>query len=84
MRSEFLATAVGNKHVVMNVDKETYIGLDAVGKAIWDRLESSPTISALCGDLQTIYEVTDPTRFEADVAEFIGNLRLHGLVRVVP
>ena len=83
VRTAFLAAAVGNKHVVMNVDKGTYVGLDAVGKNIWDRLESSPTITALCDDLQTIYQVADRARFEGDVAEFIGNLRLLGLVQVM-
>jgi len=83
-RRDFLGAAVGNKHVLMNVDKGIYIGLDAVGKAIWDRLEVSQTIATLCDDLQTIYQVSDRTRFEGDVTEFIRNLRLHGLVEVVP
>jgi hypothetical protein len=82
-RRSFLAAPVGDKHVLMNVDKGIYIGLDAVGKVIWDRLEVAPTIATLCAELQTIYEVSDATRFERDVTEFIGTLRLYGLVEVL-
>jgi hypothetical protein len=83
-RRNFLAAPVGDKHVVMNVDKGIYVGLDAVGKAIWDRLAETPTIAMLCADLQTMYEVSDRTRFEQDVTDFISALRLQGLVEVLP
>jgi hypothetical protein len=82
-RREFLATDVGNKHVLMNVEKGAYIGLDQVGKGIWQRLEQPQTIAALCEALQTMYDITDRTRFERDVTEFIANLRLHGLVEII-
>lgn len=83
-RRDFIAADVGNNHVLMNVENGIYVGLDAVGKGIWERLEAPQTIASLCAELQTIYQVSDQTRFERDVTEFIANLRLHGLVEVVP
>ena len=82
-RRDFLAADVGNKHVLMNVDKGVYIGLDDVGKDIWGRLEEPQTIAMLCERLQTAYAVADRALFEGDVTEFIARLRLHGLVEVL-
>jgi hypothetical protein len=83
-RKQFIAADVGDKHVLMNVESGVYIGLDGVGKDIWERLGEPRTIAALCGELETAYRVPDPTVLERDVLEFIGNLRLHGLVEVLP
>lgn len=82
-RRQFLATDIGDKHVLMNVDNGVYLGLDAVGKGIWECLEQPQTIAALCEQLQAVYQVSDRTRFERDVTEFIGSLRLHGLVEII-
>ncbi len=82
-RKSFIGTDVGNKHVLMNVDKGTYIGLDAVGKSIWQRLEEPQTIASLCETLRTAYQVPDQALFERDVMEFIRNLRLQGLVEII-
>jgi Fe-S cluster biosynthesis and repair protein YggX len=82
-RTEFLSADVGDKHVLMNVEKQAYIGLDRVGKNIWDRLEEPQTIASLCEKLLTAYDVSDRTVLERDVREFLDNLRLYGLVEVL-
>jgi hypothetical protein len=83
-RKDFIAADVGNKHVLMNVEKGVYIGLDDVGKDIWKRLEQPQTLAMLCESLQTAYQVSDQALFERDVTEFVGHLRLHGLVQILP
>src|SRR5688572_11419536 len=83
-RREFIGTDVGNKYVLMAVESGTYISLDPVGKGIWERLKEPQTLGALCEQLQLTYLVADRTLFERDVIEFIGNLRLQGLVEIVP
>ena len=83
-RKDFLAAQVGDKLVLMNVDKGVYIGLDDVGKDIWDRLEVPRTIVSLCDDLQTVYEVSDRLILERDVTEFMRSLRLQGLIEAIP
>ena len=83
-RRDFIAADVGHKHVLMNVEKGVYIGLDVVGKDIWQRLEQPQTISELCDSLRSAYEVPDRAIFERDVRDFISNLRLHGLVEILP
>jgi hypothetical protein len=83
-RKNFIAADVGNKHVLMNVDKGTYIGLDAVGKSIWQHLEEPQTIANLCDQLRAAYQVPEQALFERDVIEFIANLRLQGLVEIIP
>jgi hypothetical protein len=83
-RKEFIAADVGDKHVLMNVEKGVYLGLDGVGRAIWERLAEPQTLAALYEGLQTTYQVSDRATFEHDVTEFIEQLRLHGLVEVIP
>lgn len=83
-RTAFIAADVGGKHVVMNVDKGVYIGLDAVGKAIWQRLEAPLTLAELCDVLQEDYLVSDRAAFERDVTTFIEGLRLNGLIETLP
>jgi hypothetical protein len=82
-RTEFLAADVGGKHILMNVDKGIYIGLDDVGKNIWERMEEPQTMASLCDSLSAIYDVPDRPGFERDVAAFIEDLRLHGLVETL-
>ncbi|HEX4511476.1 MAG TPA: PqqD family protein [Burkholderiaceae bacterium] len=79
-RRAFVAADVGGKHVLMSADKGVYIGLDAVGKAIWQCLETPLTIAALCELLEAAYLVSDRAAFERDVTNFIEGLRLNGLV----
>jgi hypothetical protein len=83
-RRAFIAADVGKQHVVLNVEKGTYLGLDAVGKGIWERLEQPRTIASLCEELRAVYEVLDRPLFEREVTEFIADLRLHGLIEVIP
>ena len=83
-RRPFVAADVGGKHVLMTVDKGVYIGLDAVGKAIWQRLETPLTIAALCAQLETDYLVSERAAFERDVTTFIEGLRLNGLIETLP
>ena len=83
-RRGFLAAEVGNKLVLMNVDKGVYIGLDDVGKGIWELLEAPRTIASLCDDLEAVYAVSDRLSFERDVTEFVGALRLQGLIEAIP
>jgi len=83
-RRAFIAADVGGKHVLMNVDKGVYIALDAVGKAIWQRLEAPLTIAALCEQLRATYLIDEQAAFERDVTTFIEGLRLNGLVETLP
>ena len=83
-RRAFIAADVAGKHVLMSEDKGVYVGLDAVGKAIWQHLETPLTIGALCEQLRADYLVSDRPSFERDVTNFLEGLRLHGLVETLP
>jgi hypothetical protein len=82
-RKPFLEAAVGGKHVLMSVEHGIYIGLDDVGKRIWDCLAAPQTIATLCNELGKEYLVGDQPTFERDVVDFVASLRLHGLVQVI-
>jgi len=82
-RKPFLETTVGSKHILMSVEHGIYIGLDDVGKRIWDCLAEPQTISTLCNEVGKGYLVDDQSTFERDVVDFVTSLRLHGLVQVI-
>jgi len=82
-RRTFIAADLGGKHVLMSVDKGLYLGLDDVGKAIWQHLAEPLTIAALCETLQATYHVSDRAVFERDVIQFLQSLRFHGLIDAV-
>ena len=67
--------------VLLNLDSETYFGLDEIGTTMWTTLATSATLeSAYCALLE-IYDA-DPERLRADLLDFVGQLAEAGLVDV--
>jgi len=82
MRTEGMMTApVDNEIVILNMKGNNYISLDAIGRRIWDLLESSIVVEELCQQLGTEFEGTQE-QIIADVLLFLNELEREGLVRV--
>lgn len=77
-----LSAPVDDELVLLAPALEEYVGLDAIGRRIWDLLEEPRTVEELCGLLATEYEAT-AEQIAADVAPFLDELSEGGLVRVV-
>jgi hypothetical protein len=82
-RADFLGTEISGRLVLMNAIKGNYVKLDDIGTQIWQRLERSMTVAELCEDLQAVYDV-DGSVLERDVITFLENMRIQGLLEVVP
>lgn len=67
--------------VLLNLDNESYYGLDEIGTRMLTLLMESNTIQAACAILQEEYEV-EPERLQSDLLELIGELEQQGLVTV--
>ena len=67
--------------VLLNLDSESYFGLDEVGTRMWGALTSTPSAQAAFEALLAEYDVA-PETLRADLAEFIDKLAAAGLVRV--
>jgi hypothetical protein len=69
----FLKASVGDNLVLLDMDKGVYVGLDAIGSRIWDRIESPVVVSEICEELGRDY-AAEPAVIEADVLKFLNQL----------
>lgn len=82
VRTAGMMTApVDNEIVILNMKGNNYISLDAIGRRIWDLLETPVSVAELCRQLGTEFEGT-PEQIAADVLSFLEELEREGLVRV--
>jgi len=81
-RKQGLPTApIDNEIVLLNQAKGNYIGLDNIGRRIWELLGKSVTLEELCRQLTQEFQ-GDPQQISKDVESFIEELRTEGLVEV--
>jgi hypothetical protein len=65
--------------VFLNLDTESYLGLDHVGTSMWNALVNSPSVQDAYERLLEEYEV-EPERLRGDLSKLIEDLVTHGLV----
>jgi hypothetical protein len=68
--------------VILNLETEAYLGLDAVGTRMWNVLTSQPSVEAAFGLLLTEYDVA-PETLREDLQRLLGELRAHGLITIL-
>lgn len=56
--SKFLASAIGEEIVMMNIDNGDYIGINSVGGDIWNILTEPMSVKDLIGKTMELYEVS--------------------------
>lgn len=77
----FMTAEMDDDLVMMSLENNAYFGLDDIGKAIWELLETPTTIEALCDSLLDRYDV-EPAQCRADVIAFLTELHNEGMVRL--
>lgn len=65
--------------VFLNLDSESYLGLDRVGTSMWNALVDSPSVQAAYERLLEEYDV-EPDRLRGDLGRLVEDLVTHGLV----
>ena len=65
--------------VILNLDTESYLGLDDVGTRMWTVLTHQPSIQAAYDILLSEYDVS-PDTLRADVERLLGEMVEHKLV----
>jgi hypothetical protein len=65
--------------VILNLDTESYLGLDAVGTRMWTVLTHQPSIQAAYDILLSEYDVS-PDTLRADVERLLGEMLEHKLI----
>lgn len=75
-----LSTVVDGEAVLIGIETGRYYGLDAIGTAIWSRLEQPCSIDALCAGLAEEFE-GDPEVIAQETRAFLDLLIARDLVR---
>lgn len=78
---ETLINIIEGESVLLNLDNESYYGLDEVGTRMWELLTTSETIQAAYDRLLEEYEV-DASTLRTDLAEMISSLVEQGLLEL--
>ncbi len=80
---EVMYRSVGDEAVLLNVKKQSYFGLDAVGARMWTVLNQSASIQKAFESLLEEYEV-GASDLRKDLEAFVEKLLEQGLVQVQP
>jgi hypothetical protein len=79
--SDVLMREVAGDSVILNLNTETYFGLDEVGTRMWLALTESETIQHAYESLLDEYDV-DPDTLSNDLTKLIEDLVSHGLLEL--
>ena len=76
-----LVRELAGESVLLNLETESYFGLDEVGSRMWTVLTESPSVEFAFETLAAEYEV-EPEQLRSDLETYIQKLIELGLLRV--
>lgn len=76
---DIIFSDMGEETVMMSIEKGEYYGLDAIGRRVWELLETTQTVSSLCSRLCEEFEVTQE-QCSRDVLTFLQTLAEKDLI----
>lgn len=79
---ELMSSPVDDELVLLNLAHNNYIGLDRIGRRIWELLATPQRIGDLCRRLSEEF-AGEPEEIEADVLAFLDELVGEGMVHVM-
>ena len=78
---DVLMKEIRGESVLLNLDKESYFGLDKVGTRMWTALSESESIRTAYDLLLDRYDV-DPDVLCRDLLDLVQTLVSHGLLQI--
>jgi hypothetical protein len=81
--SEVLSQEVNGETVLLDLQGESYFGLNEVGTRIWQLLQAGRSIRGLLDTLYDEYEASED-RLASDVDELLDKLTQSGLIQLLP
>lgn len=79
---EIIDSTIDEEVVMMSMKNGKYYGSGAVGRRIWELLESSASVAVVLETLTNEYNV-DPHTCESDVFPFLIKMLSEGLIHIV-
>ena len=76
---EVLSQEVNGETVLLDLEGESYFGLNEVGTRIWQLLQSTPTVAETIDTLSDEYDVKRE-QLETDVSDLLDRLADAGLI----
>lgn len=73
---------LNDESVLLNINTETYFGLDDIASQMWEALKTSDSTESALEKLLQIYDVPKDT-LSQDLLEFINKLSEHELLEIV-
>jgi hypothetical protein len=78
---DVLVRKLDGESVLLNLDREAYYGLDAIGTRMWSALTTAPSIEDAFESLLAEYEV-EPETLRTDLTRLVSSLAEAGLIDV--
>ena len=78
--ADMMTAPVDQDLIILNADNNIYIGLDDIGRAIWDMMDSPRSVDDLWRHLCREYS-GDPGEIATDLLSLLHELAAEGLVR---
>jgi hypothetical protein len=79
VRGDVVESRLGDETVILHLTRGVYLGLDAVGTVIWDRLQAGDTPASICAHIRETFEGT-PEALEEEVSTFLQQLLENELI----
>ena len=79
--SEVLTQEVGGETVILDLESESYFGLNAIGTRIWQLLKEEKDISTITDTMMNEYDV-EPDQLKTDINNLLNELLKSGLVNL--
>jgi hypothetical protein len=76
-----MSTVLDRDVIILNPARDNYVGLDEIGRRVWDLLAVPRDVKELCRQVTMEFE-GDSRQIAADVLAFLNDLAADGLVNV--
>ncbi len=80
--SELMSAPVDKEIVILSLASNHYVGLDEIGRRVWELLERPRRVDELCRQLTGEFDASEE-QIAGDLLPFLGQLESEGLLRVV-
>lgn len=82
-RADVLSTMVDGCVVLLDSDRQVFVGFDDIGTLIWQEVEKPTSVANLCATLSTHFDAERPV-IEKDVFKFLDQLLAQKLIEITP
>jgi hypothetical protein len=80
---DWISAPVGEELVMMSVEHGKYLGLNGMGRRVWDLIERPRELADLCRTLEKEFEVT-PEVCRTEIETFLDEMVRNGAVALDP